>query len=774
MYYPPITLILLVLTPPSQPDTIFGAETFTGSIILNPTEEYQVYFLSSLIKTTSDLLTIKKLSTDAHTSLQSALSTFTATKLSSHQNQQYFVNCLFAPDSVSPKQDCINIKQADFISNKITKYLDYLKSIDLAIQVKLAKVELLLPQSTWQHLSDNIVISQPPNLHLFSNSIRVPGKTNEVNSSVDATPKSDTPTTTAQPTTQRESQNDDKDELHSETESPSVHSDEETIPPFSINLTNPNIAISAVPFSDSSLQKFIYKNDNFFHDALTLNLDTAHVHLTIASMQKIILVDITDFFIRSPETRLKTLSDTVRTLPVILQQSWTTSLESLQNFLNKPTFMTLETILTSLQEILNILAMQIHTFQEIHILNPKHSNNLLAAIMLDIAHAITAVQPHLQNFQHLVRPFATALLDPSIEIYTNQHFPGSYPTIQFNTHGYYPATVVNIKPFTVKELNQRFILDALPTGSSVLWTENAVTYLAAVTLQFNADSDDSSFNPPMHSLNRLTLESTPAVILDQHILTCLTSIKVRRIPQAIKYCNLSLSEPFYNNLEILDDILYFTFQRIEALSLVCRCEGSYVWLDFELIGSGYLAIPENCRYYPNSSTTRDSQLSLSINPSTHNVCTVPQILERVMYDRTFPSINHLVSFITKNPILDKGNLKFAVDNLIRIAASSTNKSTINEAISIILKANQLLQDSTFQKIFNWFKVPTNAITATLSTLSIIIWIILLFRCNIHHCDPHTIDCEEEMIEIQNHVKNAYSAYSQTTCLLQEVLPSDEA
>ena len=717
--------------------SLFGVSSHPGSVNLYPDETINVYMMTSPISIAMDFLRLKTYVRDIDSNIKSALEQFVTQKIRPGISQSLLEKCLFSVVSTSDNPGCTSVKQGQFITEKMQPYLDWLKQYDAEIQIRLSKMESILPQVYWPAHSKQLIRIHPYTANIFNISAIPPFSEQGISTSVSTITTSSTVNSVT--TTSITIENKKSDQPNSGSQ---------------VIQDQPDLIINVIPFQDSSLARFTYPEDNYYINAFTFQLVKGMAEVTIAQQGNDVLLDTTDFFIKSPKIRFQTLANTNRTIHSLIQDTWTKSLDSLEDFLKDPIFEKLETLKTLLNIIMNTLTQQINIYQSLEVIPPVDTNTMLKTVLLDIEEILNLARPHLQHFQGLVPAMAQALAKPNLHMSLVPHCFGEYPALHFNTVGYYPATVIQIDPFILKELNQPFVLTYFPPGISIIWTTDGVSYYAKAEVPHY----DLRMQRPIHQedFQEISIISTPVQIVEQRILQCIATITDGDTAAAIQLCNFTVAAPYVNNWHMQRNLLVFELQMEIPVTMVCHCQSAFHWFKLDLLGSGTLEVPEYCQVHHGSEQHIPSRTMPVPRTQNPDPCTAQQLLDTIIYDRTLPRVTDLAKFILRNHLIQKENIPFAIKQLNNISSLVSDNTLLQQAIKLLTDIQPNTTHSTISDLKKWFNNPSNIVTTSLTCITLIVWVGLIFRCHRHRCDRNPADCKEETEMIRRSVRSAYT------------------
>ena len=637
----------------------FGVDAVRGHVDLNLHDNYKVQFLASPLGLVSDLLTLRKYANDLSTSLQLAMTQFVSSKLSTPSQQSIIEACMFNSDvSNSDKAECVKIGQVNFIQNRIIKYSDFLRNLDTAIQLRLVKIESMVPQTLWLSIQNTLSLSLNTGVINTFNLTNANNPGNNIVVTNQAPPNGDIseeqitdPPTTAPPS--------EHSDLTTSDETSGREDEHANI--FTAPASNGNLHIIIIPFSQSSLNKYTLTDDQYFDSSFTARLVLQGFEISLAFKDNTILIETSSYLFKSPTTDFLVLYNNNRTFSAQAQRNWASSLTSLESFIKAPEFQTFKSTKIILQSILNKLSSQIEAFQSFNTLDKGYSNEMLDIILANLAELLTFATPELQQIHSVLIPLCTALQEPWIHMKSNPHILGIHPQLEFNSLGYVPASIITNQAFTVKELNQRFIAESFPPGVSALWTQDGLSYISPVELSISSMEQITKDHEPQLHLQTVTLSASPRYIEDPNILTCLSSIMAGNNKSVIEHCKFSMSTPFTNTWHITDNNLQFSIQKEISLSAVCHCLDSFTWLDIKLLGVGHFLIPTYCVIFDKDAGSSPREIISQIHAHNESPCSEADITENITYENTFTSHSDLAKFIISNHHIDSININFSVE-----------------------------------------------------------------------------------------------------------------
>ena len=741
--------------------TLFGLTSSHGTADLHPEHQINVFFLISPGRTVVDLLLLKQFARDVKSQLLDSLQSFTSLRIGTTHSQEFMQKCLFETVEHQMTNDCTAIKQAQFIAVKMQAYADEINQLESFIQVNLAKVEHLLPQVFWENHSEKAIRIFPYRTYRFD---VVPSTPSENEPRVQQTNRNHhihniQPTTTYQ----TESESTKMFSIGTTTAEATVTQRSNVrnqLPPQQVLVDSKaaEIHIEVIPFLESSITKFIYQGDHNFENSFTFEMSYEDAVLTVAHKSKDILMDLTSFFIQSPKEQFRSLATANNTIGSDITDSWTTILGTLADFMKEPIFVKLEAMMRTFKSINKGLAKQINLCESLQVISQEYPSALFNAVLGDVANILSIAKPQLQYFGSIIPTLVSALRQPTVYMSTAPSCHGTYPSIHFNTLGYASATILRVNPFVLQEVNQPFVISYFPVGISILWIVDGLSYMAKTRLPEDSQYQMLYGLPKQAYLQELPLLSQPVQIQNPQVWQCISAIQAQHSAAAIKACNFSISAPYANTWYMQGNLLVFSLQQQIAITIICQCRTSLQWLDVNLIGSGTAQIPLNCQVYEkleppvNPNVLRELR-ALQGGNLTH--CSPEDILETVIYERTLPRIDDLARFILKNHVFAQNNIKFAMRQLKEISAQAINGTLLDQAMKSITAAPGQHKDIP-NSILEWFEVPSNIITVTLTTITMIIWIVLLIRCHKHRCDCKKDDVTEEIELIRRDIRANYS------------------
>ena len=251
---------------------------------------------------------------------------------------------------------------------------------------------------------------------------------------------------------------------------------------------------------------------------------------------------------------------------------------------------------------------------------------------------------------------------------------------------------------------------------------------------------------------RMFISNSDILELDKNQKLCISNIISSNISGILSTCQFKSTAYGPQNVVITGRVIYFKLENPHKIDISCGCDNQSRDISNMVSGLGSLELPQTC-------ALEQVEPFLNIDPLERGEICTPDLNQQPLLklNNTDDHIRDdlFIKFYDNIDKLPGDQARHILDSLTARAKLDQN-STDNSLWRLLGRVQARLSPFTgfsgWYTFKAWISMPSNALTVSLTSITIVIWTIIIYRCNRHRCtcaDTADVkDLEFELAEIR--------------------------
>ena len=629
-------------------------------------------------------------------------------KLPHAKNHQKIQECLW--EAKSPQEaDCMTTKEMNFIATKIQPQLQFFRRLAGEIKTILNSLKHIY-HNLQIKLEDQTLFPEtnPNTLNIFQ------GKQN---SSLETT------TNKAQITHQ--------DQPHKTAE----FIQQLNMAAQQISDSYSDISVTQDVNPDLQLTKHFAQNEYITNQWNTITLNNNNVKVYTAMNENVILIESTAIILSSNTREISLLKSQINNIGTDLVTEWDSMLANLTGMIPKFEMSPIQAIKGTIHSIQTDVTKKINTFEKIITPHQRWDNKISGSFLEQILAILTILKPFILKAMTRSSQTILSINNNTAALKKHPQLLGRNLVIQ-PEEVIISAEFIQSTQFLIMEINLNFQSSLFPTGHYMEWNYKGNSYLTPITAL--------EFEKGHIKINEILTNPHTKYIQGTEQEACLAATKSAIIQDVIKACHYETTTPLVSNYKISPNYIEFNSQKHTIFKLSCRCNSNTTAIMIKLWGIGKLNIPPQCTPTPYQPLPNEPIPTLDSTNKEIQQCLQTNLSSLLKFEQSFLNTSIFLEFIKANKITPLQATELAINFLQYRMTVADDKDNLVLAIDILKSMRKGPQVDKWLEVEKWFAVPANTFSVSITIITVLVWVILIYNCNAYRIHANRIDAREEI------------------------------